>query len=646
MCWTGLYCITTNYRVRALGLPKTGEARLYAPVCPSMAFVPASMARYRAASRRWLRVFQSFPGVVVQKRGIDEAYIDVTEAVRARIRKGPPRSIQPHPDPASLLTLAARRHAAAEAKWRAEEAALLSSPSPPSADLLESSGSLRAGLEGSLSSDPITQWRENGTGERYKGGQMGKKEVKLDEKVKAMTEEEIEAMCTRLHPLDHCRASVGQMQAIEPVAGGEGREQGKVDGMHHLPWVGQVLMAGDGEPGCWEGANGSDEESSADEADNEPSLSSFTLPAAHPPPPAQRPPPPPLTPAVVDPPPIDFSLEDPEHPSDDHLLMVGSQLAFELRLSLFLQTGLTTSAGIALNPMLAKLASSLHKPNQQSIVRAPITRAFIAPFKLSKVSGFGPKAVAAAASHHLHTIADIQARSYAELAEAMGGAMARRLWAIAEGEDGTVVEATGPPKSINQSKRMPTVTGGERRRMVRWLAERVWERVVEDVGEYGRWPTLLVVAWVEKWGTGTVSRRVGLPGLEGRRGEEVVELLYALGLGVVERHVKEGVRLASMALQVERFVPRAATPISTFLTSTPHRSPSPSSSPPPATTDADIDALFLLPSDASPPPPPKRAKRTTTRGTLDRYLALTPPRPTQAAAAEPRRGAAPTSPAG
>ena len=60
----------------------------------------------------------------------------------------------------------------------------------------------------------------------------------------------------------------------------------------------------------------------------------------------------------------DYAHEDPSDPSHDLLMLVGSQLAWEIRQRLFESMGYTTSACVAPNCMLAKLGSSLNKPNQ------------------------------------------------------------------------------------------------------------------------------------------------------------------------------------------------------------------------------------------------------------------------------------------
>jgi nucleotidyltransferase/DNA polymerase involved in DNA repair len=90
-------------------------------------------------------------------------------------------------------------------------------------------------------------------------------------------------------------------------------------------------------------------------------------------------------------PPSHFAHEDPTAPSEDYILCVASQLAFEIRSALFLEHGFTTSAGIASSPMLAKLASSMYKPNQQTVMREGIKCEFMSEVKLEKVPGFGPK---------------------------------------------------------------------------------------------------------------------------------------------------------------------------------------------------------------------------------------------------------------
>ena len=49
-------------------------------------------------------------------------------------------------------------------------------------------------------------------------------------------------------------------------------------------------------------------------------------------------------------------------------LLIGSQIAAEMREAMYNQLGLTGCAGVASNKLLAKLVSGIFKPNQQTLL--------------------------------------------------------------------------------------------------------------------------------------------------------------------------------------------------------------------------------------------------------------------------------------
>ena len=565
----GTLCVTTNYHCRGRGLPKMGAPADFAALCPAMRFAGSDMVRYRRASREWHRSFCRWKGVVVMKRSIDEAYLDLTAAVRQRIKDRQLLTPLPHSSPAELDQLANQRHARAIAAYRADEAALIARYGPLEPHLLESSGTIKAAVRASKSTDPITQLREQQRGGGVNWEENSRKGMTIDEKVKAMSEEEIVAMLERLHPTDYCRAQKKQVKPVLLVRLDEAEarkaEVASVEGLRWRPWVGEVLLSGEDGGGEHVTVAVSEhlEEEEEHEADNDdetltspPSLTSapplatlspHVAPATSSPTSALTAPPTSL------PPPTDFSLEDSLNPSDDYLLCVGSQLAYEIRSSLFYQMGLTTSAGIAPNMMLAKLASSHNKPNQQSIVRRSIARDFIAPFKLSKISGFGPKANERVLSAGVVTVSQVQARSYASLVLEFGEKFGSWLYAIGQAEDETLVEVTGPPKSIGQSKRQKTQTEDERLNLLYWLASKLYERIEEDETEYHRFPTTLALGFINMGTWQIQSRRQSLAYL--REKTDPVQVMYEMAIQLLKDNVPAGIPLRCLSLNVSNFVP-------------------------------------------------------------------------------------------
>ncbi len=566
----GTLCVTTNYHCRGRGLPKMGAPADFAALCPSMKFAGSDMVRYRRASRQWHRSFCSWKGVVVMKRSIDEAYLDLTAAVRQRIKARQLLTPVPHSSPADLEQIAKERHDRAIAAYRADEAALIERYGPLEPHLLESSGTIKAAVRASKSTDPITQLREQQRGGGFNWEENSRKGMTIDEKVKAMSEEQIVAMLEQLHPTDYCRAQKKQVKPIELVSAEEAEtrqaEVAAAEGLRWRPWVGEVLLSGE-EDGSLPAAvteplYEEDEEEALNDEETQPSP---PLPASSPPQPTPplpslaesaptvAPPSPLAPPPTFLPPPTDFSLEDPLNPSDDYLLCVGSQLAWEIRSTLYYQMGLTTSAGIAPNMMLAKLASSHNKPNQQSIVRRSIARDFISPFKLSKVSGFGPKANERVLAAGVVTVSQVQARTYASLVLEFGEKFGSWLYSIGQAEDETPVEVTGPPKSIGQSKRQKTQTEDERLNLLYWLASKLYERIEEDEREYHRFPTTLALGFIFMGTWDIQSRRQQLVYLRGKT--DPVQLMYEMAIQLLKDNVPAGVPLRCLSLTVSNFVP-------------------------------------------------------------------------------------------
>ncbi len=68
-----------------------------------------------------------------------------------------------------------------------------------------------------------------------------------------------------------------------------------------------------------------------------------------------------------------------------------TQLASEIRAAIFKELGLTASAGIAPNKMLAKIAGEIKKPNGQTTITPAQVSQFMAHLEVGKIPGVGPK---------------------------------------------------------------------------------------------------------------------------------------------------------------------------------------------------------------------------------------------------------------
>lgn len=93
----------------------------------------------------------------------------------------------------------------------------------------------------------------------------------------------------------------------------------------------------------------------------------------------------------------------------DRLLVAGALVAAQLRHTIKEKLGYTLSAGISHNKMLAKHASGMHKPFQQTVVRTSAVQGLLATLKLDELNGFGgKKGKDMMENHGIYFVADLQ----------------------------------------------------------------------------------------------------------------------------------------------------------------------------------------------------------------------------------------------
>jgi len=209
--------------------------------------------------------------------------------------------------------------------------------------------------------------------------------------------------------------------------------------------------------------------------------------------------------------------------------------------------------------MLAKVASSLHKPNQQSVVRASVAARFLAPVKLKAISGFGPKAEEQAEEKGLLTVGDVQRLAPLQLARMFpSDKFAAYLADIAAGVDETPVLVHAAPKSIGQSKRQRTFNTAQRVALLAWLCEKLMERVLEDEREYSRRATVFTFSWITTTDWTSISRRAALPPHRGESRSDGLPLhaeMLDLATRMCKAHLPDSLALRCLAVSVSNFVP-------------------------------------------------------------------------------------------
>lgn len=140
----------------------------------------------------------------------------------------------------------------------------------------------------------------------------------------------------------------------------------------------------------------------------------------------------------------------------DKLLSCGAIIVAELRRQVLKETEFTCSAGIAHNKMLAKLASGMNKPAQQTIVPSAAVKELLGPLPIKKMKQLGGKLGDSLQSDlGVNTVGDLLKFSEQKLQERYGINTGSWLWNIARGISGEEVEGRILPKSHGSGKTFP-----------------------------------------------------------------------------------------------------------------------------------------------------------------------------------------------
>lgn len=213
------------------------------------------------------------------------------------------------------------------------------------------------------------------------------------------------------------------------------------------------------------------------------------------------------------------------------------------------ETGLTCSIGVAATKHVAKMASTISKPDGLLIVAEADTAAFLAPRSVRALWGIGPKSAEALESRGIRTVADVLETPRPVLERALGVAMGDRIWHLARGLDARKVDTARVEKSVGHEETFhediddPAVLRSEFRR----LADRVGARL----RSHG-WEARTIAVKVRFADFTTISRSQTLsePTAVGQRiGEAALELFAALDRRLPVRLV--GVRAEQLRVSRE-----------------------------------------------------------------------------------------------
>lgn len=118
-----------------------------------------------------------------------------------------------------------------------------------------------------------------------------------------------------------------------------------------------------------------------------------------------------------------------------------------LRAQIFEQTGLTASAGVSFNKMLAKIASDINKPNGTAIITPNDADAFIRTLPIERFHGIGKATAARMHALGIASGADLRSVSAAILVDEFGK-RGQFYHDIAHGRDERLVKAERQHKSV------------------------------------------------------------------------------------------------------------------------------------------------------------------------------------------------------
>lgn len=213
------------------------------------------------------------------------------------------------------------------------------------------------------------------------------------------------------------------------------------------------------------------------------------------------------------------------------------------------EVGITCSVGVAATKHVAKMASTVSKPDGLLIVPAARTQEFLDPRPVGAMWGVGPKAADALERRGIHTIRDVRESPLAALERALGPALGARVVQLARGEDARTVETARVEKSIGHEETFDHDV--DDRELLRSELMRLADRVGARLRGAG-WEAAGVAVKVRFLDFTTVNRSATLaePTAVGQRIGEIATALFEQ----IDRH--DPVRL--VGVRAERLRPSGA----------------------------------------------------------------------------------------
>ncbi|CAM9754538.1 unnamed protein product, partial [Hapterophycus canaliculatus] len=203
----------------------------------------------------------------------------------------------------------------------------------------------------------------------------------------------------------------------------------------------------------------------------------------------------------------------------DRALLAGARLTAAMRLAVENELGFTVSAGIASNKVLAKLASSINKPNKQTVVPAGASSDMLDTVPVRNVRGLGGKLGEAVVSwSKAQTASDLKRFSEPDLSGNFGPKTGEWLWRVCRGMDDEPVVPNLKPKSLSVCKSFTPVRDEEA--VFKWLkllCTELSHRIAVDREAWSRRATKLTLQMISLR-AGSRSSQRSAAGADGKKG--------------------------------------------------------------------------------------------------------------------------------
>ncbi|MET0736313.1 MAG: DNA polymerase IV [Microbacterium sp.] len=202
------------------------------------------------------------------------------------------------------------------------------------------------------------------------------------------------------------------------------------------------------------------------------------------------------------------------------------EIARALRRRVLDETGLTCSIGVAATKHVAKIASTVSKPDGLLIVPEADTESFLRPLPVRALWGIGPKAAESLESRGIHTVADVLDTPSAVLDRALGAATGQRIWHLARGIDPRTVDTHRVDKSVGHEETFDHDISDEDvlRAELRRLADKVGARLRAHGWEAA---TISIKVRFADWTTISRSQTLPEPTAVGQRIGDAAHELFA-----------------------------------------------------------------------------------------------------------------------